>query len=78
MAIIKYFRDKCIGCGYCVDAAPERWFMSDKDGKATLIGGKKIKPGIFQVKIPENEYRGNEDAAEICPVSIIRVNYLPQ
>jgi len=36
-------REKCIGCNYCVELAYDRWRMSKRDGKCTLIDGKIIK-----------------------------------
>ena len=40
MIIITQQRHKCIGCNYCVELAPDRWIMSDKDGKSVLVEGK--------------------------------------
>lgn len=65
-------RQKCIGCNACVEAAPDRWRMSRKDGKSTLIGGKE-KRGYFMVDVHELEREANELAAKNCPVKIITV-----
>ena len=43
MIRIIHQREKCIGCNYCVELAFDRWRMSKKDGKCTLIGGKNKK-----------------------------------
>ncbi len=43
MIQILFYRQKCIGCNACVEAAPERWRMSRKDGKCHLIGGTEKK-----------------------------------
>lgn len=72
MVRITYHRDKCIGCGYCVDIAPHRWVMNEKDGKATLAGGKG-KHGMFMLTLNDEEYEENLEAAEVCPVNVIRV-----
>lgn len=65
-------RDKCIGCNYCVEQAPERWRMSKKDGKSVLIGAKE-KKGFWTVKVADHEFQANLDAAKVCPVKIIQV-----
>ncbi len=73
MVIITQQRDKCIGCNYCVELAPERWRMSKKDGKCTLIGAKDRR-GFHTVRTGDEEYEENVRAAEACPVNIIKVS----
>ena len=68
-------RDKCIGCNYCVEAAYDRWRMSKKDGKCTLIGSKE-KRGFHSVIVGDDEYEENFVAANVCPVKIIKVERL--
>lgn len=75
MVIITQQRDKCIGCNYCVELAYNRWRMSKKDGKATLIGGVNRK-GFYTVKVREDELDDNKKAAEACPVKIIHVKHI--
>ncbi len=75
MVIITQQRDKCIGCNYCVELAYNRWRMSKKDGKATLIGGVNRK-GFYTVKVREDELDDNIKAAEACPVKIIHVKHI--
>jgi len=70
---ITYYRFKCIGCNYCVEAWPERWQMSKRDGKCVLIGAKK-KGNVHQVEVGEYEREYNERAADVCPVNIIRID----
>ncbi len=65
-------RAKCIGCNYCVEAAEQRWRMSKKDGKCTLIGAKE-KRGFHSIVIGDDEYDENYVAAHVCPVKIIKV-----
>jgi ferredoxin len=69
---ILFQREKCIGCNYCVEQAPERWQMSKRDGKSVLIGGK-LKGNMVQVEVGEAERDVNTRAAEVCPVKIIRL-----
>jgi len=72
MLRITYFREKCIGCGVCVEIAPFRWRMSKKDGKSTLLNSTQ-KNNIFQVVVDTDEEKDNKLAAENCPVKIIRL-----
>lgn len=69
------YRSKCIGCNACVEAAPQRWKMSKKDGKSVLLGAKE-KKGIYSVVVHESEYESNIRAARNCPVHIIKVEKL--
>jgi ferredoxin len=68
-------REKCIGCNACVEVAPQRWRVSKKDGRCTLVGGKE-KKGFFTVNVPDFEKEENEEAAKNCPVNIIWVKGL--
>lgn len=70
---ITYYRTRCIGCNYCVEAWPERWQMSKRDGKCVLIGGKN-KGKVFVAKAGEYERNLNQQAADVCPVNAIRVH----
>ncbi len=72
MIRILFYRGKCIGCNGCVEAAPDRWRMSKKDGRCNLIGGTENK-GIFKAIVDMNEYEQNIEAAANCPVKIIQV-----
>lgn len=52
---------KCIGCGACV-ASCNNWILSS-DGKA--------KPK--KIEIDEKEYKCNKEAADVCPLKIIKI-----
>lgn len=69
---ILFQRDKCIGCNYCVEVAPQRWQMSIRDGKSVLLGSKK-RGNMHQVGAGDLELKANIKAAEVCPVKIIRI-----
>ena len=47
MVIVTLQREKCIGCGYCVEAAGEFFSMSEKDGKSILNGAAEKKGFVF-------------------------------
>ncbi len=69
---IIHYRQKCIGCNACIEAAEYRWRMSKKDGKSVLLGAKE-KKGVYSVIVHEHEYEPNREAARNCPVNIIKV-----
>ncbi len=72
MVRIIFQRQKCIGCGSCVEVAPDRWKMNNIDGKSILIDAKG-KKGFFTIELMDDEYEQNKEAANICPMHIIRV-----
>ncbi len=72
MIVITFHRQKCIGCNYCVELAPERWIMSPKDGKSVLIDGRG-KKGFFTIRTGHEELDANQRAADACPVKIISI-----
>lgn len=73
MVIITLQRDKCIGCNYCAELAPEKFRMSKKDGKSVLLKSTD-KKGFFTLKEPDHSfYEDCDRAAKACPVKIISV-----
>ena len=72
MVRIFFQRVKCIGCNGCVEAAPDRWRVSTRDGRCNLIGSKE-KKGIYQIVVDDDEFEQNMKAAANCPVKIIRL-----
>lgn len=73
MVVITLQRNKCIGCNYCVELAPEQFQMSKKDGKSVLLHATE-KKGFFTLKsADENIYDAAMEAKKACPVKIISV-----
>lgn len=73
MVVITLQRDKCIGCNYCAEFAPDYFRMSKKDGKSVLLKSRDRK-GFHTLKEPNMEAHAPcEKAAEACPVNIISV-----
>ncbi|QNK76763.1 ferredoxin [Winogradskyella sp. PAMC22761] len=73
MVVITLQRNKCIGCNYCVEMAPNQFQMSKKDGKTVLLNTKE-KKGFYTLK--SNDYEILEtcqNASKACPVNIISV-----
>lgn len=75
MVVITHQRDKCIGCNYCVEHAYNRWRMSKKDGKVTLIGSIN-KRGFHTARVGDEELEANLKAAEVCPMKIIHIKQI--
>ncbi len=71
MINITYYRNKCIGCNGCVEANPDRWRISKKDGKSVLIEGKE-KKGIFSLSVADEELESIKAASKNCPAKIIK------
>lgn len=73
MVVVTLQRNKCIGCNYCVELAPEQFQMSKKDGKSVLLRSQE-KKGFFTLKSPDEAILDSCDqAAKACPVKIISV-----
>jgi len=71
MVVVTLQRNKCIGCNYCVEMAPEHFRMSKKDGKTVLLHATE-KKGFFTIKSPDNSiYADCFQAEKACPVKII-------
>lgn len=70
MPKIIHQRKKCIGCGACAAVCPEFFEISEKDGLATLKNSRKVEK-VFELKI--DEVGCIKDAAEMCPVEIIKI-----
>lgn len=71
MAKIIHEREKCIGCGSCAALCPKYWEMAE-DGKVKLINSiKNSETGNDELEIEKIEC--NQEAANICPVQIIRI-----
>ena len=65
-------RATCVGCGNCVDIAPDYWTMNEQDGLATLIDSEQ-KNEIYILITGEYAKKENLEAARICPLNIINV-----
>ena len=73
MIVITLQRNKCIGCNYCVELAPNQFQMSKKDGKSVLLHSKD-KKGFFTFKSnKEHIFDDCDNASKACPVKIISV-----
>lgn len=67
-------RNDCIGCGSCAMIAPGRFTMNAADGKADMKDSEWHGDEFMVAKIDEDEYELNKQAADVCPVGIIRLD----
>lgn len=73
MVVVTLQRNKCIGCNYCVELAPNQFQMSKKDGKSVLLHSNDRK-GFFTLKSnDELIFEASDNAAKACPVKIISI-----
>lgn len=73
MVVVTLQRDKCIGCNYCVEMAPNLFQMSKKDGKTVLLNANEAK-GFYTLKSPDHTiFEDGELAVKACPVKIISI-----
>lgn len=69
---IIHLKKDCISCGACAAITPEYWEM-DEEGLAHLKGSKAVNEH-FELEIDTEEARAaNQEAADCCPVGIIKV-----
>ncbi|HZX12235.1 MAG TPA: ferredoxin [Candidatus Nanoarchaeia archaeon] len=68
---IVYDRPACIGAAACVAIHPKVWVMN-ADGKADLIGAKRISENEWELEV-DADLEANVDAAQGCPVNVIHV-----
>ena len=74
---IEHDRDICIGCSACASVCPEYWVM-ESDGKSSIKGHTRTGNGEEEIlgtneQPLENDFDGNMDAAESCPVNCIHL-----
>ena len=70
--LLEHDRPNCIGCAACVAVNPKNWVMND-DGKSDIIGAPHRPDGWQELELDENDFEGNKEAAEACPVNVIHL-----
>lgn len=71
--VVTLLRDRCIGCGYCADAAAEYFSMEDGDGKCSLAASVE-KKGCHTLRTNDPlAYEPCLQAQQGCPAGAIRV-----
>lgn len=72
MAKIIFSKKECIGCGSCAVVCPAFWELLD-EGKASLKNARLREDGDFELEIEEKDLVCNEEAAQFCPVQVIKI-----
>lgn len=71
---VSHKREECIGCGSCALIDPNNRKLDDTDGKANLRGACRKGKQFMVSTIDEDEIEATQEAADACPVNIIRVH----
>ncbi len=69
---IVYDRDGCIGAFACVAVNPEHWIIAEKENKVDLVNSIKVNEH-YELIIDEQDLQKLKDAAEVCPVNVIKI-----
>jgi len=70
---VVYDKEGCIGVGACEAAAPLFWKLQE-NGVATLIPKEaKKEDGREELIIDGKDFKVNLEAAEVCPVQVIKI-----
>jgi len=69
--VIHHKKD-CIGCGACAAIAPDHWDM-DEEGMARLKGATQNGEHWEKDIDTEEDRVANQEAADVCPVQVIKV-----
>ncbi len=67
-----HFKEDCISCGACAAICPDFWEM-DEDGIAQLRDSIKSGDHWERIITSEDAKALNQEAADACPVQIIKV-----
>lgn len=70
MKVIQRHKE-CIGCGACTAVCPDFWEMGDDNKAKPKEGGLNPNTGDYEAEI--KEVSCNQDAAEACPVQVIKI-----
>ena len=72
---ILHFKEECISCGACAAVCPDFWEM-DQEGMAHLKESKKTDPHWERIIETEDARSQNQEAADVCPVQIIKLEQI--
>ena len=72
IANIIHYKKDCISCGACAAILPEFWLMDD-EGLAHLKNSTPVNSHFEREIATADELNRNQEAADCCPVNIIKV-----
>ncbi len=65
-------RNECIGCGACAAINPDFWEMDD-EGLSHLKSSEKVNEHWERQIETEVDRASNQEAADVCPVQVIKL-----
>jgi len=68
---IIYDRTNCVAAGPCAAVDSEHFTINPDDGKADLLGGKEVSPGIWELEVDDDDLANQ--AVEVCPAAVISI-----
>lgn len=71
-SLLTHNKKDCISCGACAAIAPGFWYL-DETGLAHVKGSYAVNRHWEKEILTEMEKAQHEEAAAVCPVSIIKV-----
>lgn len=71
MFVVTLRRQKCVGCHYCQEVAPDFFRLSRKDGKSVLLQSEHKRDVWVRREQVGSIPPGVEQAYKGCPVHII-------
>ncbi|HIH37476.1 ferredoxin [Candidatus Woesearchaeota archaeon] len=74
---IIFNREECIGALACSAINPDIWLLAE-DGKVDLKGAKKREDGRWELTVEDDNLQFNKDAADACPVDVIKIEDIEQ
>ncbi len=69
---LEHDRPNCIGCGACAAVCPKFWEMA-ADGKSDIKDAKTREDSWQATDIEQDDFEGNKEAADACPVNVIHI-----
>ncbi|MFA6467087.1 MAG: ferredoxin [Patescibacteria group bacterium] len=66
-------RDKCMGCGTCVNLLPEVFDMDDNDG-LVRANNAKAQGDYFVLEIDEADLEKFQQVVDTCPSGVFKIN----
>ena len=70
---ITFDKNKCEENRVCEAKCPKYWVFDSAKGKIQLKGAKETKTGVFELVIPEKDYKCNLEAVKGCPKNAIKI-----
>lgn len=67
---ITVYRNRCIGCGYCLGESDNFWIISQNDGKVTSKDQPNTKEQTLRVTVPTEIMDRVILSCNVCPANV--------